>query len=162
MHYTSRRISIAAVAFAVVPMLAHAQDRKAEPPARRPAVATQRPAAAAAVQTASCKDGTTYSGAGRQGACANHGGVRVWTTDHMWAANVTAHCNDGTDYTAASRQGACSAHGGVKKWRVDDDDDAAKPRDAKARCNDGSWWTAVARQGACANHGGVHHWLRRH
>lgn len=30
--------------------------------------------------TATCKDGTTYAGAQRTGACARHGGVKEWTT----------------------------------------------------------------------------------
>jgi hypothetical protein len=29
--------------------------------------------------TASCKDGTTYSGKTRKDACAGHGGVKAWT-----------------------------------------------------------------------------------
>jgi hypothetical protein len=29
--------------------------------------------------TADCKDGTTYSGKSRRGACSGHGGVKAWT-----------------------------------------------------------------------------------
>ena len=174
----SHRSSLLAFALLVTPILAHAQDRKADaprPPAARPAATpdrdrpAQRPdgpaatrPAAAGQQTARCNDGTMWSGASRQGACANHGGVKEWggAERHDWAAGVMAHCGDGTDYTGTSRQGACASHGGVKKWRVDDDDENGRPRDAKARCNDGTWWTSDTRQGACSSHGGVHHWLR--
>lgn len=32
----------------------------------------------APAQTATCKDGTTYSGASKKGACSGHGGVKEW------------------------------------------------------------------------------------
>lgn len=34
----------------------------------------------AATVTASCKDGTSFSGTSRKGACAGHGGVQTWGT----------------------------------------------------------------------------------
>ena len=34
---------------------------------------------AQAQTTATCNDGTTYSGASRSGACSHHGGVKEWT-----------------------------------------------------------------------------------
>ncbi len=38
----------------------------------------QAPAGAPAGSTGLCKDGSYYSGATKQGACANHGGVKDW------------------------------------------------------------------------------------
>ena len=39
--------------------------------------------------TATCKDGTSYSGEQRSGACARHGGVRAWGSDAAGAATPT-------------------------------------------------------------------------
>ena len=36
------------------------------------------PKTAAATVTATCKDGTTYSGKSKKGACSKHGGVKSW------------------------------------------------------------------------------------
>jgi uncharacterized protein DUF3761 len=37
--------------------------------------------------TATCKDGTTYSGSHRIGACARHGGVKEWTSSESTATS---------------------------------------------------------------------------
>lgn len=39
---------------------------------------TSLAAVAQPAPTATCKDGTTYSGASKQGACSGHGGVKEW------------------------------------------------------------------------------------
>jgi hypothetical protein len=153
------RMASLALASIVVPaaLSAQANPQTSKRPPMAAAPAAQR--AAVATQSARCNDNTMWSGAERQGACTNHGGVKEWINVHAWAAGQTARCNDGSAWTNESRQGACTGHGGVKAWRVDDDDEQGRPRNATARCNDGSWWTATARQGACAGHNGVHHWL---
>jgi hypothetical protein len=91
--------------------------------------------------TATCKDGTAFSGTKRSGACRGHGGVQSWgaaavTTNPVNsptqpatqpASNksaaqaqagdtVTATCKDGTSFTGAKRSGACRGHGGVQSW----------------------------------------------
>ena len=40
--------------------------------------------------TANCKDGTTYTGATRRGACSRHGGVAAWVTGPAAAGPVAA------------------------------------------------------------------------
>lgn len=40
---------------------------------------TSLAAVAQPTPTATCKDGTTYSGASKHGACSGHGGVKEWT-----------------------------------------------------------------------------------
>src|SRR5271169_3009849 len=91
--------------------------------------------------TATCKDGTAFTGTKRSGACRGHGGVQSWgaasessglvTPAIEPAANpaptksaaqaqstgtVTATCKDGTSFTGAKRSGACRGHGGVQSW----------------------------------------------
>jgi len=91
--------------------------------------------------TATCKDGTSFTGAKRSGACRGHGGVQSWgaapesgglvnpaiepaaspaTTKNAAQAQstgtVTATCKDGTSFTGAKRSGACRGHGGVQLW----------------------------------------------
>src|SRR6516164_2620122 len=88
--------------------------------------------------TATCKDGTSFTGAKRSGACRGHGGVQSWGAGSESsgvvspaiepAANsasaksaastgkVTATCKDGTSFTGTKRSGACRGHGGVQSW----------------------------------------------
>jgi hypothetical protein len=91
--------------------------------------------------TATCKDGTSFTGAKRSGACRGHGGVQSWgaAPESAGLANpaiepasnpastknanktlgtgaVTATCKDGTSFTGAKRSGACRGHGGVQSW----------------------------------------------
>jgi hypothetical protein len=91
--------------------------------------------------TATCKDGTAFTGTKRSGACRGHGGVQSWGTATESngavspaiapAANsasaktaagalntgiVTATCKDGTAFTGTKRSGACRGHGGVQLW----------------------------------------------
>src|SRR5271166_5448448 len=89
---------------------------------------------------ATCKDGTSFTGAKRAGACRGHGGVQAWgaapepgglvtpavepaaasagkgTAQAQGAATVMATCKDGTSFTGTKRSGACRGHGGVQAW----------------------------------------------
>jgi hypothetical protein len=91
--------------------------------------------------TATCKDGTSFTGAKRSGACRGHGGVQSWgaapessglvnpaiepaanpastksATQALGADTVTATCKDDTAFTGTKRSGACRGHGGVPAW----------------------------------------------
>jgi hypothetical protein len=93
--------------------------------------------------TATCKDGTSFTGAKRLGACRGHGGVQSWgaaaepsglvspaieqganpasdrsatQTQASGTSMVAATCKDGTSFTGAKRSGACRGHGGVQSW----------------------------------------------
>ena len=94
--------------------------------------------------TATCKDGTSFTGAKRSGACRGHGGVQAWgpaaesnglvspaieravnpastrsATQTQGTLQVAATIPvplDGTSFTGAKRSGACRGHGGVQSW----------------------------------------------
>ena len=89
--------------------------------------------------TATCKDGTAFTGTKRSGACRGHGGVQSWGSPAQTsgpvtpaiepalnpasaksvpqgqsAGTITATCKDGSAVTGAKRSGACRGHGGVQ------------------------------------------------
>lgn len=86
--------------------------------------------------TATCKDGTSYAGTTKSGACSGHGGVKAWTTATTSSGataatpapaatpattsaatpTVTATCKDGSAFSGTKKSGACAGHGGVKTW----------------------------------------------
>jgi hypothetical protein len=86
--------------------------------------------------TATCKDGTAFTGTKRSGACRGHGGVQSWgaatessgpvapaiepapktAAQAQSTGTVTATCKDGTAFTGTKRTGACRGHGGVQSW----------------------------------------------
>jgi Protein of unknown function (DUF3761) len=107
---------------ALCPAIALGQSAKAAKSAadtaRKPAATASRPPAATAVVSATCNDGTLFSGTSRQGACSNHGGVKDWISrgEPTPPKGATARCADGSFSMSPERKGACSGHGGVKDW----------------------------------------------
>lgn len=91
--------------------------------------------------TATCKDGSTWSGATKSGACRGHHGVQTYGTAAATApgateaANpppalapgavaegggpITATCKDGTAWSGATKRGACRGHRGVQAYGTD-------------------------------------------
>ncbi|TAN09375.1 MAG: signal peptide protein [Burkholderiaceae bacterium] len=83
--------------------------------------------------TATCKDGTTYTGKSMRGACRGHGGVEKGAKagsspeaktkkKEKEAAGpageaVSAACKDGSTQTGKSMRSVCRGHGGVDKTK---------------------------------------------
>jgi hypothetical protein len=99
--------------------------------------------------TGLCKDGTSYSGTSKKGACRGHKGIKEWYGDKAEPASApaaakepapaasaseaaTGLCKDGTPYTGASKKGACRGHKGIKEWYADKEAPTTK-KDAPAK-----------------------------
>jgi hypothetical protein len=92
--------------------------------------------------TGLCKDGTSYTGTSKKGACRGHKGVKEWYGDKAETAKpasdkepapaastseaATGLCKDGTPYTGTSKKGACRGHKGLKEWYADKEAPATK------------------------------------
>lgn len=86
----------------------------AQAPAAAPAPSQAAPAANV---TATCKDGTEYSGATRKGACKGHKGVKTWNSDAAGAAPAAAPeakspAKSGAKSTSKMAPAATAAPGG--------------------------------------------------
>lgn len=95
--------------------------------------------------TGLCKDGTSYTGASKKGACRGHKGIKEWYGDKTEPAKTAASkeepapaastaaatglCKDGTPYTGESKKGACRGHKGLKEWYADKEAPAAKTKE---------------------------------
>ena len=99
--------------------------------------------------TGLCKDGTSYTGASKKGACRGHKGIKEWYGDKEAPAEKTKEkastkaepaaaaaegpatglCKDGTEYAGESKKGACRGHKGLKEWYADKEAPAAKTKE---------------------------------
>jgi hypothetical protein len=59
--------------------------------------------------TATCKDGTTFSGTSRSGACARHGGVQAWGTAATAPASTPTNAPSSAPATAPAAPGPTAA-----------------------------------------------------
>ena len=130
-----------------------------------------------AAVTGLCKDGTSYTGTSKRGACRGHKGIKEWYGDKASAAAstpvaataasangaATGLCKDGTPYTGASKKGACRGHQGIKEWYADKQAPTASEAAttdgvATGLCKDGTSYTGATKKGACRGHKGIKEW----
>jgi hypothetical protein len=113
-----------------------------------PALA-QKPADAPRGATAQCNDGTFSSTKGLQGACAGHGGVKLW-----WGAGSVASPPP-TPPMKTPAKATSSKKSAASEQPV------APPRERPtAKCNDGTYTFEKNRDKACLRKGGIDEWLR--
>ncbi len=145
--------------------------------------------------TGLCKDGTTYTGSSKRGACRGHKGLQEWYADKQAATTAapatapiaaapgtsvsgmaTGLCKDGTTYTGSSKRGACRGHKGLQEWYADKQaapaavqspdaapsataTNAAPSAAATGICKDGTEYTGTSKRGACRGHKGIKEWF---
>ena len=105
--------------------------------------------------SATCKDGTVWTGAGKRGACRGHKGVKSWNSEA--ASNATAEPAANTTHERKSRSSKKSAEAAP----VTNAASAAAPATAgavSAMCKDGTSWSGKSKRGACRGHKGVKDW----
>lgn len=108
-------------------------------------------AASAGSYSATCKDGTSWTGASKRGACRGHKGVKSWSSEA--ASGAVAEPAAKTTHARKSRKS--------KKAEVASPIANTSPVavDAvSATCKDGVAWSGKSKRGACRGHKGVKSW----
>ena len=114
-------------------------------------VAPSASAASDGGYSATCKDGTAWTGTSKRGACRGHKGVKTWNSEAAPSA------------AAEPAAAAAPAH----KSRSSKKAEAATPAAnaapiattaVSATCKDGTSWSGKSKSGACRGHKGVKDW----
>jgi hypothetical protein len=101
--------------------------------------------------SATCKDGTAWTGTSKRGACRGHKGVKSWNSE--------------TASAAAAEPAAKTTH--ERKSRSSKKAEEAVPvanaapttaGAVSAMCKDGTSWSGKSKRGACRGHKGVKEW----
>jgi hypothetical protein len=114
-------------------------------------------AADAGGYSATCKDGTSWTGTSRRGACHGHKGVQSWNGTAA-ASGTAAATGSGSSHehesSSSTKPETASAAGATPASASATNDTAA----VTATCKDGSTWSGKSRRGACRGHKGVQSW----
>lgn len=105
--------------------------------------------------SATCRDGTPWTGTSKRGACRGHKGVKSWSSNA--ASNTAAEPAAKTTHARKSR----SSKKAEEAVPVANATPAAAPAAAgaaSAMCKDGTSWSGKSKRGACRGHKGVKSW----
>ena len=101
---------------------------------------------------ATCKDGTSWTGTSKRGACRGHKGVKSWTSEGV--SGTATESGPTATHERKSRSSRKSEEVAAPG--------AAAPEAAEgeltATCKDGSSWSGKSKRGACRGHRGVASW----
>ena len=104
--------------------------------------------------SATCKDGTAWTGAAKRGACRGHKGVKSWNSEGgaSAAAEPEAKSAKPERKSRASRKSEDAVAANAAP--------AAAPAAGavSAMCKDGTSWSGKSKRGACRGHKGVKDW----
>lgn len=111
-------------------------------------------AASGSGYSATCKDGSAWTGASKRGACRGHKGVKHWNSEAAAGASAKAsHERKSHEHESRKAEKTAAAHS-----KAHAAPEAASAAGVSAMCKDGTSWSGKSKRGACRGHKGVKHW----
>ncbi|WIG55194.1 MAG: hypothetical protein OJF61_000980 [Rhodanobacteraceae bacterium] len=98
--------------------------------------------------SATCKDGSTWTGTSKRGACRGHKGVKNWNSEPV--SSTTAEPAAKTTHSRSSKKAEEAAPAANAT--------PAAAAAVSATCKDGTSWSGKSKSGACRGHKGVKSW----